>query len=126
VLLLLFVAQASGRVEVASADQCVPNGGNFLCSWEANIAPSTFRFFSAPGGNNLRNWIQAGVGDQNGGSVANKCVEIQRGSDGAQTPVACGSGFPSAGVPGGFDPGFLFIVHFASGARTITGAGTSP
>lgn len=125
-VVLLFALQAVSRADTASADVCVPNEGNFLCSWEANIAPGNARYFSAAGGNNLRNWIKAGVGDQYGGAVAEKCVYMQRGSDGAAYGVACGSGFPSNTVANEFKPGYLYIIHWANGARIITGAGVSP
>lgn len=125
-LMMVFAIASAGQAESARADTCSPNEGHWLCHWEAYLNPYQNRYFSASGGNNLRNWFKAGVGDAYGGSVAAKCVYIQRGSDGQAISVACGGGFPSNPTPTNYRPGYLFIMHWANGARTITGAGASP
>lgn len=118
-VVLFFALQAGSRAETANADVCSPNGGNWLCHWEATLSPYQNRFFNAA--NPLRNWFKAGVGDQHGGAVANKCVYVQSGS--SAISVACGPNFPSNTVPVNYRPGYLYIFHYANGARTITGAG---
>jgi hypothetical protein len=121
-MMLILVAQASGvHTSLAQADYCNPNGGGWSCFWsQVNLAPETRRFFQAEV--TLRNWIDEEVADGYGGTVSNKCANIMRGSDGAIAQVACGSGQPFGWVPGNYDPGYVFIVHSASGARTIYGA----
>lgn len=122
VSVFLFVASASGvRTPLAQADYCNPNGGGWSCFWSSvNLPPETRRWFEA--GTTLRNWLDEEVADAYGGTVANKCANIKRGSDGAITQVACGSGQPFGAVPSTYRPGYVFIVHSAAGARTILGA----
>jgi hypothetical protein len=118
---LLFTLQAGSRAETASADVCNPNGGGWLCHWEATLSPYQNRYFNAA--NPVRNWLSAGVGDQHGGAVAAKRVNVLNSGGTSAISVACGSGFPSNPVPANYRPGQLYIFHWASGARTITGAG---
>lgn len=122
---LLFGIHAATQASEARADYCEPSGGGTLCLWASvNLAPNTPRWFSAPGGNNLRNWIAATVGDGHGGSVTAKCVHIMRGSDGYTIQVACGSGSPGNPIPAYMRPGYLFIRHGAAGPRNLSGAGS--
>jgi hypothetical protein len=121
-LMLVLAVQAGSRAESASADTCSWTGSNWQCHWQAYLAPYTNRYFTSSGGNNLRSWFKAGVGDIYDGSVAAKCVNVVN-SGGAATSVACGSGFPSNPVPTNYRPGYLYIFHWANGGRTITGAG---
>lgn len=120
--MLVFAMQASGaQTSLAQADYCTPNGGHWSCFWaQENLAPETRRFFQAEV--TLRNWIDEEVADAYGGTVSNKCANIMRGSDGAIAQVACGAGQPFGWVPSNYNPGYVFIVHSASGARTIYGA----
>jgi hypothetical protein len=123
---LILGLQAAVQAASAEADYCEPSGGTTLCLWASiNLPAGQERWFQAPGGNNLRNWIAASVGDAYGGSVTQKCVHIMR-SDGARFQIACGSGTPGNAVAGYMDPGYLFIRHGAPGPRSISGAGTSP
>lgn len=122
---VLFSAHAATQASEARADYCEPSGGGYLCLWASeNLPPNTPRWFSAPGGNNLRNWIAATVGDGHGGSVTAKCVHIMRGSDGYTIQVACGSGTPGNPIPAYMRPGYLFIRHGAPGPRHLAGAGS--
>jgi hypothetical protein len=123
----LFGVQAVAQTSKARADSCFWSGSEWLCEWvRPNLAPNTAAFFSAPGGNNLRNWISGRVNDGHGGSVTQKCVHIRRGSDGADFQIACGGGLQGAFVPAFAKPGYLFVRHGAPGARTIIGGGSSP
>lgn len=118
---VIVAIQAGGRAAVASADTCSWTGSNWNCFWEANLAPYQNRYFNAV--NPLRNWFKAGVGDAYGGAVAAKCVYVLNSAQTSAVSVACGSGFPKNTVPTSYRPGYLYISHWASGARTISGSG---
>lgn len=119
--LLAFTVQASGfQTPTAQADYCNPNGPGFSCFWsEVNLPKETRRYFSA--GVTLRNWIDEEVADGYGGTVSNKCANIQA-TNGAVAQVACGAGQPFGFTPTNYRPGYVFIVHSAPGPRTILGA----
>lgn len=121
----LLVSTAAFGTSSAAADSCHATGGNWQCGWEQkNLAPATPRWFQAE--NTLRNWLYGVVWDGYEGTVAAKCIHIQRGSDSYREQIACGSGMPEGYVPGYMDPGYLFIRHGASGPRTLGGGAYSP
>lgn len=121
---LVLLLQASALPANARADECYPEGGWTTCTWaHGSLSPGVRRYFSAPGGNNSRNWWFAGVGDGHGGSVANKCVGIMRASDGLSYDVHCGPGANGQYTSGHYRPGYLYIWHSAPGARYIFGWG---
>lgn len=124
IALLAVAFQATGgRASVAQADYCNPNGAGFSCYWTGlELAPETRRFFQAAV--TLRNWYWEEVADAYGGSVWHKCANILAGSNGAVAQVACGPNQPGEWVPAGYSPGYVFLVHSASGPRTILGAAT--
>lgn len=118
----LFMSHSLSQADTAQADSC-SFGTVWSCGWPTPpewIAPATPRYFQAE--NTLRNWMEAQVSDVHGGTVAQKCVHIKRGSDGYTEQIVCGSGYPGLKpIPSYMRPGYVFVRHGASGARTIQG-----
>lgn len=126
-LLASWVALSATQTSEAKADNCNPVGGDWECGWfESGLPPSNPRWLHPPNGVYNRNWKTAGVGDLHGGSVHDKCVVIDRQSDGQNKWIACGRYEPVDWVPANMKPGRLFIRHTAPGPRGIVGFGVSP
>lgn len=125
VVALFSMLGASGNVTAAKADYCngYPGEG-WYCYWNGYIAPETRRYFEAA--NSLRNWVWGKIEDGYGGTVANKCLNAQRGSDGYVAHIACGSGAPVGSVPGWENPSYMFLVQSSNGYRWIYGLAVSP
>lgn len=94
----------------------------FECGYAGESVPKyTKRFFSAPGGTNLRRWFWNEIADGYGGGVY-KCAGVMRGSDGAVLYLICGTaGFLGAEIAPGYRPGYVFLEQRANGPRILWG-----
>jgi hypothetical protein len=108
----------------ALADNCwqnVPQGLEY-CNYAGESVPRyTARWFSAPGGNNLRAWHVNEVADAYGGSVL-KCTGYKPEGLGYGTWLACGTGTFASGI-NPYPRSWLFIEQLANGPRVIYGQG---
>lgn len=124
--LLIVVAlsvQAAGGAAPALADGCSVGGTVEYCNYGGESIPKyTSRYFSAPGGNNLRRWFVNEVGDAYGGTVA-KCAGYKPQGTGLGYWLACGYGTPAGEIPVSIRPGWIFIEHVAPGPRILYGQG---
>ena len=122
---LLWAWLAAANAASASADGCTQytNPNREFCWYAGESVPRyTARWFSAPGGNNLRNWDVNEVTDGYGGGVL-KCAGIKREGSGVGTWVACGT---QAVVGAGFEAyprSWIFVEQWANGPRVIAGLG---
>lgn len=113
---------SAGKAASAMADSCNP-GTYWYCGWERELAPQTRGYFHAA--NEVRNWIEVGVGDIYGGTVTAKCAHVEATNTQVFT-TACGSGEPVGAVNQSYNPSYAFVTQNSSGTRIITGIATSP
>jgi hypothetical protein len=115
-------AQAAGSAASASADTCSVSNFVEYCSYAGVSVPRyTPRWFSAPGGNNLRDWSANEVADAYGGSVL-KCTGYQREGSGLGGWLGCGTGTFANGIDSNYR-GWIFVEQLANGPRVIYGQG---
>lgn len=116
--------QAAASAAPALADSCAVNNQNNVeyCNYAGESVPRyTARWFSAPGGNNLRAWFANEVADGYGGSVS-KCTGYKPEGHGLGTWLHCGTGTFYSNI-GPYPKSWIFIEQLANGPRVIYGQG---
>jgi len=122
-LLGLLALAAPGPAQAANSN-CTWSEGVWACTYVGNSWPKeTKLWFEAAAGNNERQWRVNYANDGYGGSVY-KCAGYKR-YDGAYLNQACGTAnWVYLGIPESWRPGWVYVIHFASGPRNISGFAT--
>lgn len=109
----------------AANGSCTFSEGGWACSYVGNSWPADVKlWFEAAGGENERHWNVNYAYDGYGGSVY-KCAGF-KSYDGGEIPQACGTNNGVfLGIPSNRDPGWVYIVQHAGGARNISGYAVS-
>jgi hypothetical protein len=120
-LLSIITLLGPARAEAYNGS-CVFSEG-WTCNWTGNSWPKdTKLWFESADGNNERNWLAVYGTDDAGGSVY-KCSGF-KSYDGGEIPQGCSNTGPSyISVPSNRRPGWVYVVHHATGPRTIHGRG---
>lgn len=114
---------AIGHAAPAQADNCWESGNIEYCNYANEQVPKyTPRWFSAPGGNNLRRWYVNEIADAYGGTVP-KCVGYKAQGSGIAQWLACGYGTFAGEIPSASRPGWIYLEQLANGPRLIFGQG---
>ena len=117
---VLAISVQAGIAAPAQADSCwQADSIRMLCNYAGQWVTGA-RWFSAPGGNNLRMWFRNDVADGHNGNVM-KCVGYKAEGSGVMTYMACGYG--SFGGDIYAQRSWIFIANAVGGARVLYGGG---
>jgi hypothetical protein len=119
ILAVCFLTLSVSSATAANGTCSFSEGWN--CTYIGNSWPkNTKLWFEAEGGANQRNWIVNYGYDGHGGTVE-KCSGFLS-FDGGELPQGCSVANPSyLSIPSWRRPGWVYIVHHASGPRNISG-----
>lgn len=117
---ILALSVQGGLAAPAQADNCwQADPIRMYCNY-ANEWLTGVRWFSAPGGNNLRMWFRNDVSDGHGGNV-NKCVGYKAEGSGVMTYLGCGWGTFGGDIY--VQRSWIFVANAVGGARVLYGGG---
>jgi hypothetical protein len=120
---ILALSVQGGLAAPAQADNCwQADSIRVYCNYAGEaVGSGVGRWFSAPGGNNLRQWYWNETADAYGGTV-HKCVGV-KGQYWLNPSEWCGWGSFGVDINNVYPASWIFVRNLANGPRIIYGQG---